>query len=44
VIVTGLGAQVATALADDGVDFGTLTTTADLEDGIREGQRILHRG
>jgi rsbT co-antagonist protein RsbR len=43
VIVTGLNAEAAATLADLNVDFGTLTTIGDLQDGIQEGQRILRQ-
>jgi rsbT co-antagonist protein RsbR len=41
VIITGLSADVAQALVALGVDLGKITTTADLEGGLEEAERLL---
>jgi len=41
VIVTGLSPEVARALVSLGVDLGRLTTTADLQGGLEEAERLL---
>jgi rsbT co-antagonist protein RsbR len=41
VIITGLSADVAQALVALGVDLGKITTTADLQGGLEEAERML---
>jgi rsbT co-antagonist protein RsbR len=41
VIITGLSADVAQALVALGVDLGKITTTADLQGGLEEAERLL---
>ena len=41
VIITGLSAEVAQALVALGVDLGKISTTADLQGGLEEAERLL---
>jgi rsbT co-antagonist protein RsbR len=41
VIITGLSADVAQALVALGVDLGKIMTTADLQGGLEEAERLL---
>jgi rsbT co-antagonist protein RsbR len=41
VIITGLSAEVAQALVALGVDLGRISTTADLQGGLEEAERML---
>jgi rsbT co-antagonist protein RsbR len=41
VIITGLSPEVAQALVALGVDLGRICTTADLQSGLEEAERLL---
>jgi rsbT co-antagonist protein RsbR len=41
VIITGLSADVAQARVAPGVELGKITTTAELQGGLEEAERLL---